>query len=90
MIDWNNPEYKAAGQYTALVKSVSIKCADPQKPGVNITGYVLTSNDTSKPSYAFTNVSTLLGGAGATGGVAMRLHGVLALTAGLLFALCFV
>ncbi|KAF8652387.1 hypothetical protein AX16_004415 [Volvariella volvacea WC 439] len=66
MINWNDPDYQAAGQFYALVQSVTIRCADPQRPGPNMTGYIYSSNTTVNPSVAFTNASTLLNGAGLT------------------------
>ncbi|KAF4586682.1 hypothetical protein EYR40_010697 [Pleurotus pulmonarius] len=64
MINWDDPDYKAAGQFYTLVKSISIKCADPTKAGKNITSYVYGGNSTKDtPSVAFSNQTTLLNGA---------------------------
>lgn len=62
-IDWNDPDYKAAGHFYALVKSVSIECGD--KPtDANITSYIYGSNlTTDTPSVLFSNTSVLLNGA---------------------------
>lgn len=78
MIDWNDPDYKSAGQFYALVRSIEIQCGDPQKPDANITSYVYGSNTTTDtPSIAFSNVSTLLNGAlsmfGATGVMSVKM-----------------
>jgi len=87
MIDWSNADYQAAGRFYAMVKSVSVKCADPQKPGANMTGYIYSGNSSANPNVAFTNSSTLLNGAGPTQGVALHFGGVIALTTALLFTL---
>ena len=64
MIDWNDPDYVAAGHFYALLKQVTIKCADPQQPGEDITSYVYGSNVTADmPGIAFSNDSTLVDGA---------------------------
>ncbi|KAI3605291.1 cell wall glucanase [Moniliophthora roreri] len=66
MIDWNDPDYKAAGQFYALVKSIQIQCSDPQppSPNSNITSYIYGTNSTTDtPSIAFSNASVLLNGA---------------------------
>ena len=62
MINWDDPDYKSAGHFYALVKSVSVKCADPETPSANDTSYVYESN-ASTPSIAMSNHSTLLNGA---------------------------
>lgn len=81
MINFDDPDYKAAGQFYALVKSVSIKCADPQKPGVNMTSYRYGTNATANtPTVAFSNSSTLLNGAGVTAGISIRFHSALLMT----------
>jgi hypothetical protein len=72
MIDWNDPDYKAAGHFYALVKSVSVKCsnspalvASSNSTAANITSYVYTGNGTSGvPALAYTNRSTDLNGVG--------------------------
>jgi len=87
MIDWSHPDYQAAGRFYAMVKSVSVKCADPQRPGANMTGYIYTGNATANPSVAFTNSSTLLNGARPAKGVPTQFAGVFALTAALLATL---
>ncbi|KAG7095355.1 hypothetical protein E1B28_006114 [Marasmius oreades] len=66
-INWNDPDYKAAGQFYAQVKSVSIECAD-KLPDRNITSYAYGTNSTTDtPSVAYSNASVLL-----NEGVSMR------------------
>lgn len=72
MIDWNHPDYKAAGQYYMKVKSVSINCtnsatlmAASNATAADISSYVYLGNGTGGiPALAYTNRSTLLNGAG--------------------------
>ncbi|KAL1661620.1 glycoside hydrolase family 16 protein [Schizophyllum commune] len=64
-INWDDPDYTSAGHFYALVKSVSVKCADPETPSANDTSYIYESN-ASTPSIAMSNHSTLLNGAGRT------------------------
>lgn len=72
MIDWNDPDYKAAGQFFVLVKSVSVKCSNlpslvssSNSTAANITSYVYTGNGTNGvPALAYTNRSTDLNAAG--------------------------
>ncbi|KAL0573628.1 putative glycosidase CRH2 [Marasmius crinis-equi] len=67
-INWQDPDYKAAGQFYALLKSVKVECADSNNAGANITSYVYGQNSTTDtPSVAFSNASFLL-----NGGLAMR------------------
>ncbi|KAF8965022.1 glycoside hydrolase family 16 protein [Flammula alnicola] len=67
MINWNDPDYVAAGQFYALVKSVSVKCTNAQvvSPTSNITSYVYGGNrsDTS-PTIIYSNRTSLLNAAG--------------------------
>jgi len=64
MINWNDPDYKSAGNFYARVQSVTVKCADPTRPGVNITSYVYGANTSQlTPGISFSNRSTLLNGA---------------------------
>jgi len=67
MINWDDPDYKAAGQFYALVKSVTIKCtnAQPVSASSNITSYVYGGNrsDTA-PKIIYSNRTTLLNAAG--------------------------
>ncbi|KAF6764108.1 glycoside hydrolase family 16 protein [Ephemerocybe angulata] len=73
MIDWTDPDYKSAGQFSALVKSVSVKCANLPSlissanatNATDITSYVYASNGTGGvPVVAYTNRSTNLNGVG--------------------------
>jgi len=64
LINYQDPDYLAAGHFYALVSSVNITCADPTKPGAGITGYVYGANSsTNTPSVALTNATTDLNGA---------------------------
>lgn len=70
MIDWSDPDYIAHNQqFAALVKSVTIKCADPS-PGPasgNTTSYVYSaqpgSANSSSAVVGFSDKSTLTDGA---------------------------
>ncbi|KAJ8507677.1 hypothetical protein ONZ45_g9967 [Pleurotus djamor] len=78
MINWDDPDYKSAGNFYTLVKSVSIKCSDPTKPGPNITSYVYGANATANtPAIAFSNKTTSLNGAGSLRPVGAGLGGLL-------------
>lgn len=60
MINWNDPDYKAAGHFYALVSSVSVTCSDSSTEPVNTTSYIYGSNSSaSTPSVAFSNESTV-------------------------------
>ena len=53
-----------SGHFYALVSSVTVKCADPQAAGPNITSYVYGSNvTTDTPGIAYSNQSTLINAA---------------------------
>ena len=86
MINWQDPDYVSAGHFYALVNKVTVKCADPTTPGVNITGYRYGSNTTAMtPSISFTNETTLLNsGPLRFGGGSLRVHTAIAVVAGLL------
>ncbi|KAF9467892.1 glycoside hydrolase family 16 protein [Collybia nuda] len=87
MINWKDPDYLSAGHFYALVKSVSIKCGDPEAPGANITSYKYGKNTTAEtPSVAFSNQTVLLNGAGPIFGSGMQFRGAVAIVAGLLLA----
>lgn len=68
MINWNDPDYTAAGnEFQALVSSVSVKCADPTPPSGNMTSYIYGSNSsTSTPNVTISSASTLLNGSGSS------------------------
>jgi len=52
------------GHFYAVVKSVSVKCTNGQKPNTNTTSYVYTnSSDHSSPQISLSNRSTLLSAA---------------------------
>ncbi|KAJ3562075.1 hypothetical protein NP233_g9803 [Leucocoprinus birnbaumii] len=64
MINWADPDYKAAGHFYATVKSIAIKCTDKPKPNANTTSYVYAnSSDHSDPQIALSNRSTMLNAA---------------------------
>ena len=65
------------GHFYALVSSVTVKCADPQAPGANITSYIYTNSTGNTPGVLFSNQSTLLNGAPLVSADA-RLSGLLA------------
>lgn len=71
MINWKDPDYVAAGQFYAMVKSVTVECNNQQK-GANLTSYVYQSNG-SDPLIAYTNRSTSLTG-GTVGGAVGGIH----------------
>ena len=68
MINWDDPDYKAAGHFYALVNKVSVKCSTAQAPPAasNITSYVYSGskNQSTTPTITFSNHSTLLNGTG--------------------------
>lgn len=58
------PTLPPGNQFTAVVKSVSVKCGDKPPTGQNITSYVYGTNATvNTPTISFSNASTLLNGA---------------------------
>jgi len=84
MINWNDPDYQAAGHFYALVNSVSIQCADAQNVSAipNITSYVYGGNASNHniPIILLSNRTTLLKG---SAGRAVPLQGGMMLTLGL-------
>jgi len=66
LINWNDPDYVAAGHFSAIVSQVTVKCA-PMTGVQNssaMTSYVYAANDSmGVPTVQVTNRSTLLGGA---------------------------
>jgi len=67
MINWADPDYKAAGQFYALVKSVTIKCMNAQSVSAssNITSYVYGGNRSdAAPTIIYSNRTTMLNAAG--------------------------
>ncbi|KAF8183118.1 glycoside hydrolase family 16 protein [Pholiota molesta] len=90
MINWSDPDYVAAGQFYALVQSVSIKCADSAVTTVtpNMTSYVYGGNrsDTS-PTILYTNRTSLLNAAGRMAPIMGGVSGfILALGMGIVLA----
>lgn len=85
MINWNDPDYKAAGHFYAVVKSISVKCMDVQKSNTNTTSYVYTnSSDHSSPQISLSNRSTLLNAAPLVGVSGM--HGMIVVLVALFLA----
>jgi len=88
LIDYNDPDYLAAGHFYALVSGVNITCNDPTPPAAGITAYAYGANSsTNVPSVLLTNVSTDLNGAPALQGRAgngLQLLLAMALAAGVL------
>ena len=65
MINWNDPDYVAAGHFYTLIKSVNITCNDPATPSSNVTSYVYAPNTTAlTPGIEFSNKTTINGAAG--------------------------
>ena len=65
MINWNDPDYVAAGNFYTLIKSVNVTCNDPVKPSPDITSYVYNPNTTTfTPGIAFSNKTTVNGAIG--------------------------
>ncbi|KAG8692668.1 hypothetical protein FRC09_011048, partial [Ceratobasidium sp. 395] len=65
-INWNDPDYIAAGQFSAIVSEVTVKCAPMtgMKNSSAMTSYVYGTNDSAGvPTVQVTNQSTMLGGA---------------------------
>jgi hypothetical protein len=61
MINWDDPDYKSAGNFAAYVSSIAIQCGDPSAPSANTTSYVYGSNSsTSTPQISFSGASTNL------------------------------
>ncbi|KAF5389585.1 hypothetical protein D9757_004084 [Collybiopsis confluens] len=74
MINWQDPDYVSAGHFYALVQSVSVKCADPQSPGPNITSYIYGANQsTDTPNIDFSNQSTMNGSGRSVDMIGLRL-----------------
>jgi len=66
MINWNDPDYKAAGHFYASVNQVTVNCSTAYTPSnPNITSYVYSGsqNQSSTPTITLSNHSTLLNGA---------------------------
>ena len=66
MINWDDPDYKNAGHFYALVKSISVTCNDPSPASANVTSYVYGTNSSAMtPSIAFSQLTTVNGALGA-------------------------
>lgn len=60
MINWDDPDYKSAGHFYALVQSVSVNCTDPTSEPSDTTSYIYGKNGSlDTPSVAFSNKSTV-------------------------------
>ncbi|TFK21830.1 hypothetical protein FA15DRAFT_672203 [Coprinopsis marcescibilis] len=78
MINWNDPDYLAAGRFYALINSVTIQCAN-QRTGANLTSYVYASgNSVTEPVISYTNRSTHLKGSAVGLGVVGGMHRAIA------------
>ncbi|OSC98072.1 glycoside hydrolase family 16 protein [Trametes coccinea BRFM310] len=66
MINWDDPDYKAAGHFYALVSSVTVQCADAGTNPPNAESYVYGKNTSAfTPEIDVTNKTTVTNGAGA-------------------------
>ncbi|KAI0370567.1 concanavalin A-like lectin/glucanase [Pilatotrama ljubarskyi] len=64
MINWDDPDYKAAGHFYALVSSVSVQCADASTNPANAQSYVYGKNTSAfTPEVDVTNKTTVTSGA---------------------------
>lgn len=66
MINWDDPDYKAAGHFYASVNQVTVNCSTAYaSSNPNITSYVYggSQNQSSTPTITLSNHSTLLNGA---------------------------
>lgn len=71
LINWDDPDYKAAGHFYALVESVSVTCADAKTNGANVTSYVYGQNSSAfSPSVAASNETTVTNAAVGVGALA--------------------
>ncbi|KAI0760422.1 concanavalin A-like lectin/glucanase domain-containing protein [Fomes fomentarius] len=65
VINWDDPDYKSAGHFYALVESVEVKCADSSSRSADAVSYVYGQNASAfTPSVAVSNETTV-NGAGA-------------------------
>lgn len=90
MIDWTTSDYKAAGQYYALVNSVEIKCTNAQAVPANsdIASYSYAGNRSApNPTIVYSNHSTLLNAAGRLSPVGGATGALFALAMGVVLAL---
>ncbi|KAF5361620.1 hypothetical protein D9758_007371 [Tetrapyrgos nigripes] len=88
MINWDDPDYKSAGHFYALVKQVKVECNEANilngTMQADTTGYVYGANASSQqPGVAYTNGSTLINGASPMMGMqarGLKVAGVIAAT----------
>ncbi|KAF9010223.1 glycoside hydrolase family 16 protein [Cyathus striatus] len=67
MINWEDDDYKSAGQFYALVKSITIKCSDTDARPTNTTSYIYAKDvSTNDLAVSFSNRTTLLNNAPAS------------------------
>ncbi|THH32631.1 hypothetical protein EUX98_g1560 [Antrodiella citrinella] len=60
MINWQDPDYVAAGHFYALVQSINITCEDPVPPAAGVTSYVYSTNASAfTPQINFSNATTI-------------------------------
>lgn len=60
LINWNDPDYVAAGHFYALVNSVSVECADSSSNPSNAQSYVYGKNASAfTPAVDVTNQTTV-------------------------------
>ncbi|RPD61467.1 hypothetical protein L226DRAFT_539800 [Lentinus tigrinus ALCF2SS1-7] len=65
LINWDDPDYKAAGHFYALVESVSVTCADSKSNPSDAQSYVYGKNASAfSPQVTVTNETTVNNGAG--------------------------
>lgn len=61
MINWNDPDFQAAGHFYAIVRSITIECSDSTERKVGVTAYTYSSNASFlTPGIKMANASTLL------------------------------
>ncbi len=64
LINWDDPDYKSAGHFYALVESVSITCADSKANPSDAQSYVYGKNTSAfSPQIAVSNETTVNSGA---------------------------
>ncbi|KAH8084334.1 glycoside hydrolase family 16 protein [Cristinia sonorae] len=62
MINWQDPDYVAAGHFYTLIQSINITCEDPVPPSADVTSYVYNKNATAfTPTINFSNLTTING-----------------------------
>lgn len=68
MIDWNDPDYAAAGHFYTIIQSISINCSDPAgsvpaSAQSYIYGPNVTTNGLQIPAVDASNQTTIINGA---------------------------